>query len=245
MQQRHIRAYFIATATIWGLYALAMFFPEQLWTFHHVKSMNVGPLLLGVSLVLVLLPWWLDSKRPSLAISSIESLMAKPLTALGIAILAGVLFHSFPLALDLYGDARYIWADMAPEALPWDSQLLKDLLFFDLRDPKIGMYTCYSISNFLSSVLGVSGEKAWHILQVVLGMSYVFVWIRFVNRVLHQHPLRLVWMLAGISAPLCFHFAGHTEIYTPTFFLHVLFFYCWWSCLHITGAKEKVHLLIP
>lgn len=209
---------------LWGLFVLGTLFPDVFWVFHYPGLLSTPTNFIVLALGLLFI---LGTFKPD----SFEWFHKKSSTkhdfwiAGGLAAFMGVLFYSFPIFSDIYGDA--IWVEetntapvikMAP--LHWE-----DLLGFDYTNLKLGTRTAFGLASLTSLLTGRDLPSSFVLLDLVFGVLYVFTYVRLVQRNLNNQSLRWIMILAGLFAPFTLHFYGHYEVYALHYLYLAIFFY--------------------
>lgn len=229
--------------SIWGLFVLSMVFPELLWSMSYVHSMGLlGYGSLAISGVFVASSFLLQNDSPLIQKLQEKVPVNDRLLILGLVLSFALLFALYPIYSDLYGDARYIKEELNIVIPKWSPALLTDLFYFHPLDSKIGTRTAYSLANLTAYLFGVSGNEAIRLLNVFWGAMFVGAWVYLVKKVLRSNAWQTIWILAGITAPWTLAFAGHYEIYAPSFFLQTVFCIQLWRYFEAPGLKRILWL---
>lgn len=211
----------IPLVIIWVFFVVAFFFSEKIWGLGYIRSLGYGgSILLIISGSLLGVSFFTPTKHatPTQSKSTFLRQYLLPIIILGVA------YTLLPIAKDVYGDAPYIIKELSITIPDWDSRLLTDLLYFHPADSKIGTTSVYALCNITAFTFGITGVEALRIWSTLFGLLFTGCWIFFIHKNIKHPSWRTVWVLAGITAPWTLMFAGHYEIYGPSFFLHSLFF---------------------
>jgi tetratricopeptide (TPR) repeat protein len=150
--------------------------------------------------------------------------MAKPLAAHASkvpnwvwAILAasamGLIFYSFNIATDLYGDSRVILNSLGKGGVAADRYNLLGAFSPNIFSAKNGEQFTYSLAMGFSKLLGITVQASFRLLSTVCGILWVMAWVAFVLRHLETAQARLVGILVGLTAGITQVFYGHVEVY--------------------------------
>lgn len=221
---------------IWFLFLLAGILPEHLWGLHHPvflpKGLRIA--LMGGTLLLILFSWrpsFPNFLVPNLKRSKSLELLWVPLVA---ALLGGIIFHLFPLLIDPYGDARYIFTQLDGKINNWDAVLLENFLSTDFLDSKIGGDSVSFLAALLAFFTGKTVGETLILLNTACGMVFLFVWFRLTAHVVSDPYGKMISWILGLSSPILLMFAGHYEYYAPVY-LFVL------TCLYALIRLEQTH----
>ncbi|MEM0997990.1 MAG: hypothetical protein AAGN35_12945 [Bacteroidota bacterium] len=210
--KKHAQWILLAGAVLFGFYLLGMAFPEPFW-----GTNNPGFLPLPVQLAVLLLAAGCFVGPRFLKPGSLPALPAgldPRWWAFGLGILGAVLFYSFPIALDRYGDSVFIRQDIDLTIEDWDGRLISELLQPDWLSSKVGLRSWYQLNNLFSWLLGMNGVEVARLLGAVYGGIFIGLWVRFCHLFLRETGWRRLFITVGLTAPFLQVFAGHYETYS-------------------------------
>lgn len=214
----------IVAVAIFGFYVLGLLFPTVFWATNELATLP-GPLGIGLALLgvgLILMPLYLPKRENAVEPKQLSFPQNLGIIS-GVTLLAGVLFHNFPIHLDVYGDARYLIKAVDIHLYTWKDQLWDEFFSFRPLYTKTGTATIYSITNLGAWLTGASGLTVLKWVDTFSGMAFVFIWLVLVNMVIKERGRRILFSLLGITAPFLLMFFGHYEIYAPSMPLMLLF----------------------
>ncbi len=145
------------------------------------------------------------------------------------AIVAGVgfiLFHSFNMKTDIYGDSVNMLKWYGSNAV-FDWSWITDVLNPHLVDNKEALTV--ALHRTIAFIFSIPIESSYRIVSELCGALFIFVWLLFVQKI-SSGPLRIVLILLGMFAGSVQVFFGHVENYsfgilTSTLFLIALYYY--------------------
>lgn len=213
---------------IFFIYLFASLFPKVFWGVHHVAFL---PVLVRIILFFIggyFIFLYAKSKEKLLHKS-----LLKPLTKLSnwkmrllVSIIIGILFYTFPIHLDTYGDAAYLMGDEDVIVRELKSNEVKRILSFDFTNPKLGTVTTMSLISWLSYSLEFPSKTIFRLWDAFWGVVFIYIWLNLVYRHVEQEGWRVLLILVGLTAPFLLVFFGHFEIYAPVYAGLTLYFYC-------------------
>lgn len=209
--KKSIPPFFWVGAVMLFLHGIGFLFPEPLWGIHYLAFL---PVFLKISLpllaLLVLYPaisnWVLK-----LLEKSDRDLFALPYRLAATATL-GLIFYSFPMAKDLYGESFNYGPYMNDVITELDPIIFENLFAFDLR-PATGRKTLLALHSLASCLTQQPYAVIFKGFGVLAGMGFVFTWITGVKQHVQNHWWRLILTFAGLAAPSTLIFYGHTDTY--------------------------------
>ncbi|MCB9231195.1 MAG: tetratricopeptide repeat protein [Bacteroidia bacterium] len=217
-------------------YLLGVLLPETWWGTHFLAFIPLPLQLLFAILAILSLVF---GDRLQLEKINFSSWGVISVLSLG----AGLLMHSFPIAMDHYGDAvKFVsFLPQVPSAIP--DKASEALFSFGLA-PWDGQNTILAMVTYLAWIFQITYHEAFRWMDTGCGVLFVFSWLWFLRRYLKEGVSFHFLALAGLGAPFLLNFFGHTEIYAP-----VLLSLLWWSVAMVLyleeGKKIFFWLLLP
>ena len=234
---------------IYLFYCYAAFFPTgAVWGIHFIAY--VPPALKIILLIiggLLLVP-----KIQGLAFLAITDLLGsskseQKIRILPAAIIAGIcflIFHSFTMKTDIYGDHIYILKNYDNNST-FDWNWIGDIVNPELNlNENLQGYSealTIGVHRIIAHVFSISIESAYRVMSELCGAIFIFVWLVFVQKITmysdsssenggSPNTVRIVLILLGMFAGAVQVFFGHVENYsfgilTFTLFLSALYFY--------------------
>jgi len=151
------------------------------------------------------------------------------------AIVAGIcfmLFHTFTMKTDIYGDNIRILKGYADNS-KFDWNWIGDMFSPQLDVNKEALTV--AIHRIVAHCFSISIESSYQIMSEFFGALFILAWLLFVQKITNMddwssRPLRIVLILLGLFAGAVQVFLGHVENYsfgilTYTLFLISLYFY--------------------
>src|ERR1035437_7100857 len=145
------------------------------------------------------------------------------------AVIAGVcfiLFHTFTIKTDIYGDSVNMLKWYGDNAT-FDWHWITDVLSLHLVDNKEAL--TIALHRIVAYLFSIPIGSSYRIVSELCGTLFVFIWLVFVQKI-SSGPLRIVLILLGLFAGSVQVFFGHVENYsfgilTSTIFLIGLYYY--------------------
>lgn len=192
-------------------YVIGMIFPDAWWGTHHLAFFP-GFVQLVIGLGIGWLFYQTGTERFFQWISSVT--FQKWLPPL-LAVIAVLLFLTFPYDRDVYGDAERHVQFMGEYVTELNMERVSNLFNLNVFEPKIGEQT---VLNAIELIAYYSGASVVHVFQwtsAIFGGMFVWVWSAFSIRYFNNNTLRFIALLLGLLSPVVQLFFGHVEIYAP------------------------------
>ena len=207
-------------AGFFGLVILAgALFPVSFWAWHYPGLLpGIMPyLFIALSILILVMDLRSKSGLPLPNITWPSSNIKSWALALGISSLMAVLFASFPIFFDIYGDSHFMAPERGYYVLELTDIMVEAIFSFDYSDLKIGTGTVLNLIHAVAYYSGADTYDAFIGFNVFCGFIYVFLWVRLVTIILPAGRRRALFYLIGITAPFLLMFYGHFEIYGPAY----------------------------
>lgn len=202
----------------WAFFALGIFFPDVWWgvNFNAFLPAAAKYGLLGISLGLLLFFHFrpVSAKRFS-ALPWQKSAASRWLIPLGGAVLAALLFYSFPIHADPYGDAPTFEEAFQSKIEKGENGDPALIFSPNILHPKNGERTVLNTVLLMTSEGDYQSAFRWF--DAFWGGLFVFLWLGFLQVYLSSPLQRILLGLAGSTAPFIQVFFGHIEVYAPSF----------------------------
>ncbi len=143
--------------------------------------------------------------------------------AILIALLAAILFHSFPMANDPYGDAFLYFPLLEIEAETLDPDIFGRLFTMDL-EPGQGRRALLRVMTIVSHWTHLTYREAYLWLGTITGFAYVLSWLLFVRSWFQSTGLRFLGAVIALGTPMIQVYFGHIESYGL-----VVLILSWWA----------------
>ncbi len=209
------RRFTLMALLVWSLIVVAAIHPDFWWGLHFLAFVPswLAALLLLTSLALLLAPR-ISDMQPLLRVNW-------QFTPALIAFAMGGIFYFFPIYLDTYGDA--IWVrdtqDEVVTQIPADMQA--ELRTWTLHPSRARSFMLSAISTTAYHT-GSSLRQVYVAMGLVCGVLFVWFWLQWVQKKLHEPLWRWTMTVVGLSAPFLAAFCGHLEVYAPIYLLLLL-----------------------
>ncbi len=209
----------MAALGLFFVYTAGIVLPEQMWGAHFMSFLPAWQT--GFFLCLLAIGVWVSIAKEEVNSSGFEN--SDYLNHIWfrlrfiIPLLSGVFVNIAPLVVDVYGDSFSIIPHFQVVVTEWTPELARELLSYDLTDPKIGEMTFYAVSHSLGYLFGVSTVVAARYLEVFCVILFSFFYLGLVTRNVKDFRLRIAVAIVGFLAPLTLVFHAHTEMYALPF----------------------------
>ena len=217
-------------------YLLGALFPDLWWTTHFLaflpSAFQYAFLIIGMGILIISMFLAEGVKIPG-SITA-YSPRRKSWIILIIALLIALLMYQFPIASDYYGDAYKI-IDRMDQVVPIIPSGTREALLKYGLSPWDGHTTVLAIVTYLAYFFEISYGQAFLLLDTICGFFFVLSWLYFIRYYFSSIEWKLVYGLAGITAPFMLIFFGHTESYAVSF----LFMLLWMLALLVYTKEEK------
>lgn len=229
----------------WALYFLGTLFPDFWWTTHWLAFVPTfwKFTILSLAGLCMIYPFF-QQKGIDISgqVQALSDRFGKGLlfsTVIG----AGILFYTFPIAHDYFGDAFKLLKHVNQhiDTIPPGTH---EAFFTFSLSPWEGHSTILALVTYIAYYSGSTYGEAFLYLDLICGCLFVLVWLSFLRFYLKKASSRLILGLAGVCAPCMLIFFGHTESYAPVF----LCFTAWLVLLLIyleNKSKTILWSLIP
>ena len=141
------------------------------------------------------------------------------------SIVAGIsflIFRTFNIATDIYGDNIYMLKEYGANST-FDWNWLGDVFNPHWVDNKEALTV--GVHRIIAYIFSISIESSYQIMSELCGALFIFIWLWFVQKITINHdsstadnrflrPLRMVLMLLGMFAGAELVFFGHVENYS-------------------------------
>jgi len=225
-------------------YLLASFFPKAFWGGHHISFF---PAI--VQIIIFFLAAYFILIYPSSKEKPLHESILKPLTKLNnwktqliISIGFGIIFYAFPIHLDTYGDAAFLFTENDIVVQDLNDYDIDRIVSFNYTNPKLGTETTLSLISWLSFTLEVSSKTIFKLWDSFWGLAFIFLWLRLITRYIKNDSWRMLLVLLGCTGSFLQLYFGHFEIYAPVFTGLLLYFYTLLS-FYETLDKKKLIIL--
>ena len=220
--------------SLWSCYLIAALFPESMWGLHHVAFLGSGFkfVYLSISFVLIMLG------MVPLTIPKIQWEWNVP-SMLTASFVMGVIYYSFPFYATLTGDAELFNSKLGVRTTEYQPLYLEKLLSLNILHPKTGNTTVLSGIRLISYSMDISHREAYRLVGAVSGMLYVFIWLRFVQKLKLTNASLLIASGLGLLMPFTQFFFGYEEIYAPAYPLLLAFLF-----IHIGSLQNQNNRLL-
>ncbi len=207
----------ITGSIFFGLYLMGAFFPNTWWGTHALAFLStplqVFFMVAGILAFVIPIFWPLHLQpSPKTDLSYQKMLFGLIVIAVGMA----ALFYLFPIYRDFYGDAVRFANAFGEKTIERPDVYIDHLFSFDFWHPRNGERSVLGSALFLSYKFGLSHLQAFKLIGVTFGFAYVFLWLFLVVNTVRNRVLRIIFAIAGLSAPFLLVFMGHIEIYAPS-----------------------------
>ncbi len=221
-------------------FLLAYINPEKWWGvhFHVFLSMPVQLITIGIPLAILLF----GIKKPD----SFQKLMDKKSISLNnatiavLSIIMGVIFYSFPIVKDFYGNARSFMPLLKETVTQLPDDFYGNLFSFEF-EPGNGRRGVMLLYALISKLFGVSYGEVFRLMGAFCGAGFVFVWSRSVKHFIAHKWWQLILILSGICSPFLLIYYGHIDTYAPLY----LILLCWLLLLVKFIKYQNTKLIIP
>ncbi len=225
---------------IYLCYCYAVFFPMgAVWGIHFIAYVPTGIkivlLILGALLLVPKIQRSLFLAMADLLGSQKDEHKVRILPAAIVAGICFLIFRTFNIATDIYGDNIYMLKEYGANTT-FDWNWLGDVFNPHWVDNKEALTV--GVHRIIAYVFSISIESSYQIMSELCGTLFIFIWLWFVQKITNEsstnnrflRPLRMVLMLVGMFAGAELVFFGHIENYsfsilTYTFFFVALYFY--------------------
>ncbi|MGB1317851.1 MAG: hypothetical protein ACPG5W_06580, partial [Flavobacteriales bacterium] len=165
-----VRALFTAGLVVL-LHVLGVIFPEQMWGVHYLSFLSGWAMLafLAVSALSLVLVWFEDADVLNSTPGS--ELIWNRLRWI-FPLLAGAFTNLTPIFRDVYGDSYFIAQELEVVVREWTPEMTASALSYNPLDPKQGVVTFYSITNFFGFLFQVESATVVKYFQVFLAMVF-------------------------------------------------------------------------
>lgn len=225
-------------------YLLASIFPKAFWGGHHVSFLPIV-----VQVIIFFLAIYFILIYPSSKEKPLHETILKPLTKLTnwkiqliVSIAFGVLFYSFPIHFDSYGDAAFLFTENDVIVQDLNDYDVDRILSFDYSNPKLGTETTLSLISWFSYTLEISSKTIFKLWDSFWGIIFIFLWLRLTALHIKNNSWRILLVLIGSTGSFLQLYFGHFEIYAPVFTGLVLYFHILLA-FYNTFEKKKLILL--
>lgn len=203
---------------------VASLLPDSfLWGVHFLAFTPL-PFKLGIVLLSIACASPLVSHRyvPILAkiIPPVDSLKKRHLLILiGIGGIAGIIFYVAHMAIDIYGDSRYLMTLLTKQKFP-----LWEVLNFNDTEPLTRF-----IHQQLSNITNIDQHTVYQICSSVVGALYVISYGWFVITLRGSSLWKLFLLILGLGCGANQLFFGYVEDYTLVYFCMIIFLILAWQ----------------
>lgn len=202
-----------------GLYAFATLVPRgDTWGLHALAYLPPILRILGLTACLLLL-WRPFQQRVIALLETVvrpllqDSIYGKALP-LVVAVVGFVVFYSFPIKTEVYGDTRTIlreWTDNAQIRATWMSGLL------DFHLLKNDAALTQVLHRTVAHIFAIPIEQAFRLVSAVAGALCLCLWTAFVRSMFSSSRWGALLLLAGYGLGANQIFFGHVETYAFVF----------------------------
>ncbi|MFT7155208.1 MAG: tetratricopeptide (TPR) repeat protein [Parvicella sp.] len=227
-------------------YLLAAIFPKVLWGGHHISFLPIV-----VQVIIFFLAGYFILIYPNSKEKPLHESILKPLTKLSawqiqlaVSICFGVVFYTFPIHFDVYGDAAFLFTENDVIVQSLDNDEMNRILSFDFSNPKLATETTISLMSWLSYSLEVPSRTIFKLWDSIWGLVFVFLWVRLVTKLIKDEGWKAVLVLLGCTSSFLQLYFGHFEIYAPVFTGLLLYLNALLSFYESPNIKKLVLLAI-
>ncbi|MCR9172529.1 MAG: tetratricopeptide repeat protein [bacterium] len=201
-----------ALAFIAAFYLLALLFTESFWGFHFLTLAPSASVLFTLLIMVGFLILGNQKKALGWLLQLRFNRIGK---AAILAVLFGILFHSFNFVNDAYGDAlRH--QKFLPEVVEELNQDRAAKAFtMNVFQSKIGEITVLNAVEIISYETGAKVTEVFRWIGTIFGMVFIFCWALFTDRYFEKNRMSNVILILGLLSPFIQLFFGHIEIYAP------------------------------
>lgn len=207
---------FLLGLLFFSFYLLGEFFPNYWWATHSSHFVNTG---MKLSLFLSAFLLISSSLFPKFNESIIQRITLPSsynahVVIWSISIAMGVVFYSFPMVADFYGEA-YLLNPQIHQTVPKVSTLAYNDLFSFGLNPWAGQKTIFAVITYLAHFSGTTLYETILYFDAFFGCCFLLIWLYFINNQLTTFLWKFVLSLAVCFAPFLLSFFGHLEINAP------------------------------
>jgi len=211
MQERKEKNILITGIAFLFLFSLALIFPEKLWGIHFYTFLSTK-YVIGLIFVAALTLLWFYFKP----IQQPPKFLSNTKTVVILTIVAGWIFHSFPIHDDFYGDANLYKELLRERVETLDVKRTNNLYSLQVLDPKNGEKT---VLNAVEKIAYYSKAKVVDVFRwigTISGVCFLLLWSFFITYYFENKKTQLVLIVLAFCAPFLQLFFGHVEIYAPS-----------------------------
>jgi hypothetical protein len=213
----------IVGGIIFALYALGYLFPDTFWAMHYPALLGSGTNLVVFVVAGALLFFGPNFFGSSPAFDRFPSTKRNGFVlAVGLSLAMGLLFYSFPIFFDVYGDSLWVKGEGVVLTTISDKHWA-EFISLDYFNLKIGTSSAFGTGAVVAYLFGLTLDEAFGLIDLIAGMLFVLIWVRFVLRWVQNGTLRWALIVLGLTAPLALHFCQHYEVYATTYVLMLLY----------------------
>lgn len=216
-------------------YVLGWLFPEPWWATHHLAFMQTpwNYIILITSFLLLGLSVFL---KPKLAFH----IRQHWIVSLAISVVFGALCYGFPVAVDIYGNARSLIPFMDKTVTELPDNFISDLFHFELASGN-GRWGVFHAFTCISYVFGATYKSVFIWVNAICGGLFVFTWLLWIKTRITDPMWRATLSIAGVASPFFLIFFGHIETYAPLYLIML-----WYLILLAKQLENRnAYLLIP
>jgi hypothetical protein len=216
---------------IYLLYCYAAFAPTgPVWGIHFIAYIPVALklvlLMIGGVVLLPNVQQSLFIKVTKLFGAYFEDRKVRILPAIIVAGVCFILFRTFTIKTDIYGDTINMLKWYGANTV-FDWSWITDVISPHWVDNKEALTV--AVHRLVAYSFSIPIESSYRIMSEVFGALFIFVWLLFVQKI-SSGALRIVLILLGLFAGAVQVFFGHVENYpfgilTSTIFLVALYYY--------------------
>lgn len=219
--QSHLKAHsaFYVGIGFVVFYLLGNFLPELFWATH--DSFFSSGILQFLTWVIVIICLGLSYFTPKqtfnlsrLPVNGLSSHLGIGL----IAVIGGILFYSFPIANDFYGDARIFRSFVHEPVSQFPENFWEQLFSFSL-EPHHGRTGVRLMLTGIAYWAGSSTYEVFRWMGVTCGMGFILVWLYAIQHFIQHDSWRMILSIAGLTSPMLLIFFGHVENYSLVYLL--------------------------
>jgi len=199
-------------------FLLGDFFPDYWWSTHFLAFLP--PLwkyaVLAVAALLMAIGLRLYPSLPQ----GITKFFHSPLWIWLIAGLMGFLFYQFPMVQDFYGEAYLLNQHLLKTAstIPLGTH---EAFFNYGINPWDGQKTIFALVTYLTWFAGCTYREAFIYFDAFFGVLFVLSWLFFLRHYLTNNFWKVLFGIAGLTAPFMLNYFGHIEINAPVLLLNM------------------------
>ena len=219
------------------LVVLGLSLPDHLWGIHFISFLPPYLQLIFFTVPL-LLAYYLFRYRKVTFGSKLPPL--NKIAVLLISIACGILFYTFPLALDFYGNARGFASRLPVQIQELPSDFWSKLFTFKF-EPGQGRHGVTQLVELISYYGNTTIKNAFIILDTLCGFGYVVILLTTIKYYISKRNWQWIIAIIALSSPIMLNYFGHIETYALVYLL--LFTWGALFCKYLS-TKRQVYLFL-